>query len=72
MRSFKTYEGDVVVTSQVTIKAVVVGSLCVVQLHRVVFIIAEVTIVDCRMVCVDCVLRVLLLLVGRVLGAVSQ
>jgi hypothetical protein len=53
------------------VEALLVGSLCVVQLHRIAVIIAEVVIVDCSMVHVDRTLRSLLPLVGRVLGAVG-
>ncbi len=71
MRSLEAYKGIVVVTSQATIEAVVVGCLCVVRLHWAAVIIPEVAFVDCCLVCIDHALRGLLLLVGRVLGAVG-
>ncbi len=50
----------------------VVGSLRVVRLHRTAVVIAEIAIVNCSMVCVDCASRGLLPLVGQILKAVGQ
>jgi hypothetical protein len=71
-RSFKGHEGIIVVVAELAmVKALVVNSLSVVQLHRTAVIIAEMTIVNDSMVCADRTSWGLLPLVSQVLGAVG-
>jgi hypothetical protein len=53
------------------VKALVINTPHVVQLHRTAVVIAEVAIVNGSVMCTDCDLRGLLPLVGRVLRAVG-
>ncbi len=69
--SFEGYNGIIVVASQAAVEALVIGSLREIQFHWTAVVIAEIAIVECSMVCVDCALRGLLPLFGRFLGAVS-
>ncbi len=56
-RSFKGYEGVIVVPRWAIVEALDVGSLRVVQLHWTAVVIDEVAIVNHSMVCIDCALQ---------------
>ncbi len=53
------------------VKALVVGSLRVVQLHQTAVVVAEIVIINCGVVCIHHASRGQLLLVGQALGAVG-
>ncbi len=64
-------KGIVEGAEQAMVKALVVGSLCAVQLHCTAVIVAEVAIVNCGVVCIHCALQGRLLLVCWFLRAVG-